>query len=233
MTIQVNFSRPVPLFPLDQVALMPQQVLPLHIFEPRYRQMIDHVLDGAGQIAMGVFEGDRWKQEYHGRPLVRPAVCIGHVVQHEKLPDGRYNVLLQGVCRARIREELDPPEDPNERLYRMVRLDPVGLEADEEELYGYRYSLADLLGDEPLTDLAAAETIVEHVRNEAIPLVAVLELVSFTMVTNPELKYRLLEEGDATARADLIEDELRHVRDLLLRAQQQRIEDLPKGCHWN
>ena len=104
-TVQVNFGKPIPLFPLDSAVLLPQQVLPLHIFEPRYRQMVERALDGAGQIAMAVFEGESWKQQYHGRPALRPAVCIGQIVQHERLPDGRYNIILQGVCRARISKE--------------------------------------------------------------------------------------------------------------------------------
>ena len=106
--IQVNFGRPRPIFPLDQVTLLPQQVLPLHIFEPRYRQMVTDALDGSGQIAMAVFEGRDWKQQYHGRPPIRPAVCIGHIAQHEKLADGRYNIILRGVCRARVIKELAP-----------------------------------------------------------------------------------------------------------------------------
>jgi hypothetical protein len=55
MSIRVNFSRPLPLFPLPQVVMLPQQITPLHIFEPRYRQMVDRALDGAGQIAMAKY----------------------------------------------------------------------------------------------------------------------------------------------------------------------------------
>ena len=57
--------------------LLPQQVIPLRIFEPRYKQMVEDVLDGTGQFAIAVFSGRRWKQEYHGKPPIRPAVCIG------------------------------------------------------------------------------------------------------------------------------------------------------------
>jgi uncharacterized protein len=123
-SVHVNFGKPIPLFPLDSVTLLPQQVLPLHIFEPRYRQMIEHALDGAGLVAMAIFEGADWKSEYHGRPPIKPIVCVGHIVQHEKTPDGRYNLLLQGVCRARILRELPPSED---RLYRAGYLEPFGV----------------------------------------------------------------------------------------------------------
>ena len=231
VSIQVNFSRPMPLFPLDTATLLPQQVLPLHIFEDRYLQMVNDALDGAGQIAMAVFRGSRWKQEYHGRPPVRPAVCIGQIAQHEQLPDGRYNIILQGICRARIIEEL-PAEDG--LLFRRAMLQPVGVgEIDEGELEDLRDWLGEVLADSPLTQMAAAETILRYVRNTEIPTSALLELVSFTMTAAGELRYRLLAEGDAAQRARLVRHELEHIQTIIRRAQAQHPEDWPKGCSWN
>lgn len=230
-SIQVNFAKPIPLFPLDSAVLLPQQVIPLHIFEPRYRQMIGHALDSAGQFAMSVFRGPKWKLEYHGRPPLRPAVCIGQIIQHEKLEDGRYNVLVQGVCRARIIDELAPSET---RLYRAALLEPVGIDAEEEQkLYGVRERLTELLADGPLAQLSHAEKVVEHIRNDEIPTAVVMELVSFALPTNREVRYRLLAEGDASERADLLEHELRGLQHLLRRASAQHPEEWPKGCSWN
>jgi Lon protease-like protein len=231
-SIQVHFGRPIPLFPLEQVTLLPQQVLPLHIFEPRYRQMVERALDGAGQIAMAVFEGEQWKQEYHGRPAVRPVVCVGQIVQHEKLPDGRYNLLVQGVCRARILRELAAS---TERLYREVMLEPLGLPDDEDEplLAPVRQNLAELLSEGPLTHLAAAEPLLEHLRNDEIPTRALLELVSFTVVSDAEKRYRLLAEPDVSARAGVILGELSALSKLIARGLEQHPESWPKGCSWN
>ena len=95
-TISVNFGRPVPVFPLDGVVLLPQQVLPLHIFEERYVQMVSRVLDGSGQIALAVFEGDDWKKDYDGVPPIRPYVCLGQIAQpllgltDHPLPEGHH-----------------------------------------------------------------------------------------------------------------------------------------------
>lgn len=231
VSVQVNFSRPMPVFPLDQATLLPQQVLPLHIFEERYLQMVNDALDGAGQIAMGVFRGSRWRQEYHGRPPLRPAVCIGQIVQHEQLPDGRYNILLQGICRARIVEEVDAEEGV---LYRRAMLQPVGVgDIDEGELEGLRDWLDEALTDSPLTQMTAAETVLGYVRNDEIPTSALLELVSFTMTAGGELRYRLLAEGDAGQRARLVREELEHIQGLIERARAQHPEDWPKGCSWN
>ncbi|CAG1009353.1 hypothetical protein PHYC_03692 [Phycisphaerales bacterium] len=250
-SIQVNFGKPMPLFPLDQATVLPQQVLPLHIFEPRYRQMVEHALDGAGQIAMAVFEGNRWKQEYHGRPPLRPAVCIAQIVQHEKLPDGRYNLLIQGVCRAKIIRELGPEK---ERQYRLALLEPVGvglpgpesgLESIEgEEILGpsddnspalseVRNRIREMLDEGPLTQMMHAAAVLEYVKNDELPTSAVLELVSFTLITDPRLRYQLLAEPHAEDRARIIVGELEHLSGLIRRAAEQHPEDWPKGCSWN
>lgn len=229
--IQVNFGKPMPVFPLDTAALLPQQVLHLHIFEPRYRQMVERALDGSGQFAMAVFEGDEWKKNYHGRPALKPAVCIGQIVQHEKQADGCYNLLVQGVCRARVVEE-SPPEQG--RLFREATLEPVGIEDEEEvKLYGVRERFRELLTDGPLTKLAAAEIMVEKIDDEEIPTGVILDLVAFAIPTRRETRYRLLEEGDAGERADCVEKEMLHLAHVLKTASSQHPETWPKGCSWN
>ncbi len=231
VSIRVNFSKPMPLFPLDHVALLPQQILPLHIFEPRYIQMVDVALDGPGQIAMGTFAGDSWKQTYHGNPPVKPAVCVGQIVQHEHLDDGRYNILLQGVCRARIIEEL-PPDD--ERRYRLVRLSPIGVEQENAEgADNLRDWLSEHLTEEPLSRLTAAGEMLKLVDNEQLPASVLLEIVSFVLVSDDRTRYALLAEGDTERRSRLVRDSLIDLGDLIRKAVAQRPDEWPKGCSWN
>lgn len=230
-SIQVNFGKPLPLFALDNAALLPQQVLHLHVFEPRYKQMVAHALDESGQFALAVFRGSQWRQQYHGRPPLRPAVCIGQIMEHEKLTEDRYNLLVQGVCRARIVEE-EPPADG--RLYRLARLEPVGIDPEEEtKLYGIRERFTELLTEGPLTKLTAAEWIVDRIGNSEIPAAVVLELVGFALSTRRETRYRLLEEGDAGERAEIVERELLDLQELIRLAAAQHPETWPKGCSWN
>jgi Lon protease-like protein len=225
--IQVNFGRPMPVFPLDQVTLLPQQVLPLHIFEPRYRQMVTDALDASGQIAMAVFDGRDWKQQYHGRPPIRPAVCIGHIAQHEKLADGRYNIILRGVCRARVIKELAPRDA---RLYREAMLEPIGLEQDETPtLRALRVSIERDLDAGSLARLADGATLLEYVRDDDIPTAALLELISFTLVKDREKRYRLLEEGDADARAELVRREIAEINRMIRLAVPQTGGEYPRG----
>jgi Lon protease-like protein len=230
MTIRVNFSRPIPIFPLDGVVLLPQQVMPLHIFEERYRQMVRESLDSVGQIAMAVVKPGH-TLEYHGRPPLLPAVCVGQIEQHESLPDGRYNILLRGVCRAEIIEEEAPD---GERLYRQAMLQPVGLDGEPddetEELRGW---LDEALQAGPLSKLAVASQVREFVENEEVPTPALLELVSFAVMSDQPLRYRLLAEGDVNERAKILRSGLDELSGLIRKALAQNPEDWPKGCSWN
>ena len=229
--VRVNFGKPMPVFPIDGLVMLPQQVIPLHIFEERYRQMVSQVLDEAGQIAMALFEGGGWQADYQGRPPLRPSVCIGQIVQHEKLDDGRYNILLQGVCRARITQELPPSPT---RLYREVMLEPVEREpADEAVLQHHRDWLEQELGEGELSRLRASEDILEYVRNDDVPTPILFELLSFTLLTDVNLRYGLLAEPDPLRRAELVRNDLERVRRMIRLADKQRADEWPKGMSWN
>src|SRR6185436_11269495 len=94
----------IPIFPLPNVVLFPNVFLPLHIFEPRYRQMVDEALKGDRIIGM-VLLRPGWQSDYEGRPPVYPIGCSGVITHAERLPDGRYNIVLRGVERFRIVQE--------------------------------------------------------------------------------------------------------------------------------
>ena len=94
----------LPLFPLPTVVLFPNVFLPLHIFEPRYREMVADALAGDRMIGM-VLLRPGWEHDYEGRPAVYPIGCSGVITHVERLPDGRYNIVLRGIERFRILEE--------------------------------------------------------------------------------------------------------------------------------
>ncbi|MGD9692710.1 MAG: LON peptidase substrate-binding domain-containing protein [Phycisphaerales bacterium] len=236
-TIRVNFSKPMPIFPLDGVVLFPHAVVPLHIFEPRYRQMVSDALDESGQIAMAVFEGDRWREEYHARPPVKACVCVGHIAQHERLSDGRYNILLQGVCRARILEEIPPDE---ECLYRQGMLAPMGV-GEEGTENGARARLRELLLLPPLARFvdpqghSLAQGLADLLlRDDSdVPTHVVADLVAHLMVKEPRQRYAALAEPEVAERMRLIERELEHLAGMIRRADLQVDPRAPKGVHWN
>ena len=99
-TDQEDFSA-VPLFPLPNVVLFPGAVLPLHIFEERYKRDDRGCAAGQRQVAMALLRPG-WEKNYYGRPAIEPVVCVGTILSHERLADGRYNFLLQGHTRAQV-----------------------------------------------------------------------------------------------------------------------------------
>lgn len=229
--IRVNFGRPMPLFPLTAVVLFPHGVLPLHIFEDRYRQMVDDVLDNYGQIALAVYEDPDPSAWDEGTPAIRPVVCIGQILQHQRLPDGRFNIALQGVCRARIHHEVPRVIG---QLYRQAILEPIGLEQpDETGLRASRERFGRMLAHDPLNDLRDAEAVLEHLKNPAVPTSAILELMTLSFIADNSVRYQLLSMTDPRKRATLIESELVSIAKVLRQAKPQRSVSWPKGCSWN
>lgn len=112
----LQFSGKGPLFPLPGVVLFPHATMPLHIFEPRYRQMTADVLEGERLIAMSLLVPGGTSP--NGLPLIHPIVGLGRIVAHEKLNDGRYMLVLRGVSRARVVREV-----PAEQPYRIGELE--------------------------------------------------------------------------------------------------------------
>jgi uncharacterized protein len=111
-------SELLPLFPLPNVVLFPNVFLPLHIFEPRYREMVADALSADRMIGM-VLLRPGWERDYEGRPPVFPIGCSGVMTHVERLGDGRYNLVLRGLERFRVIEE------NHERSYRRALIEPL------------------------------------------------------------------------------------------------------------
>jgi ATP-dependent Lon protease len=111
-------GRIVPLFPLAKVFLYPGVIMPLHIFEPRYRRMVDDLLDRQGWLIISSIV-DGHEQDAEGTPPVYGVAGLGEIVKHTSLPDGRYLITLAGLARVRI-EEVE-----SELPYRQVRFEPL------------------------------------------------------------------------------------------------------------
>ena len=102
-------NTPVPVFPLPGAFLFPHQVLPLHVFEPRYRTMVAHLLDGPGRLVIATTTlGERETPDHP--PEIVPVAGLGEILRHEKLPDGRYMIWVLGLSRVHLMEvESDQP----------------------------------------------------------------------------------------------------------------------------
>ena len=135
----------IPLFPLPNVVLFPSVFLPLHIFETRYRQMVDDALNGDRIIGM-VLLRPGWEGDYEGRPAVYPTGCAGVITHAERLADGRFNIVLRGMEKFRVTGE------ESGKLYRVANVVPVPEPAPEAlraEMRGERRRLEALLVPQP------------------------------------------------------------------------------------
>ncbi|HYB70782.1 MAG TPA: LON peptidase substrate-binding domain-containing protein [Candidatus Bathyarchaeia archaeon] len=110
----------VPIFPLPDLTFFPRTILPLHVFEARYRAMVTDCLSRDRRLAVvGLKPG--YESSYEGKPEVYPITGVGRIVRWERLATGRFNLLVRGECRARIDREV-----PADTLYRMVAATPLG-----------------------------------------------------------------------------------------------------------
>jgi Lon protease-like protein len=137
----------IPIFPLPNVVLFPNVFLPLHIFEPRYRQMVDEALKGDRIVGM-VLLRPGWEGNYEGRPDVYAIGCAGVITHAERLPDGRFNIVLRGMEKFRIRAE----EAHEGQLYRVAEIEPVPEPLGEtfrDEMRSERRRLEALLVPQP------------------------------------------------------------------------------------
>lgn len=184
------------LFPLPNLVLFPHVVQPLHIFEPRYRALMEASLATDHLITMALLKPG-WEPHYEERPPLYDMVCVGKITAHHRLPDGRYNLLLAGMSRARIVREL-----PAERPFREARVElcndrPVAEATTSARL---QRSLLERFR-ELLPNLPQIREQLLRLLDDEIPLGALTDIVSFALRLAPEHKQALLEELDAERRA--------------------------------
>ena len=196
------FSGIARLFPLPNVVLFPQMVLPLHIFEPRYRQMTTDTLAGDRLIAMTLLEPG-WESDYEGQPAIRLVACLGRIVDHQRLPDGRFNLHLRGLSRARIVQEID-----SDKLYRIAKVEllqeqPAGADFDQK----LRSQLLQVVPAWCEAHGPAAEVFPKVIQSN-LPFSVICDVLGFSLPLPVEFKQQLLEELNIETRAQTLLDYL-------------------------
>jgi len=94
----------MPVFPLPSVVMFPGTLLPLHLFEPRYRAMVEHCLAVGPQTLAVCQLRPGWEQDYEGQPPIHEIAGAGRIVAHERRSDGTHEIVVQAVCRVRLSE---------------------------------------------------------------------------------------------------------------------------------
>ena len=203
----------VPLFPLPNVVLLPNAILPLHIFEERYKAMTRAALEGDRLIAMALLRPG-WEKSYHAAADIDPVVCIGQIVSHEELPDGRFNFLLRGMARARVvrevstptSEDVDPAEAPTG--YRRVVVTALEEELSEPEVLAAAREAFRLIFAESSVGQSPLGRKFAELVDSPLSTPDLADLVAFNYLDEIALKQSLLKETDIARRLQVVVREL-------------------------
>ena len=217
----------IPLFPLPSTVFYPGTPLPLHIFEPRYRQMTADALEGERKIGMVLLKPD-WEAAYFDRPEIFPMGCVGSIEKEIRHPDGKYNFTLVGLRRFRILREVDG------KLYRCAEIDLLE-EQNEQEI-----------GEKPNV---TRDGLIERYReftslipkNNALKeepdwnlgnlLSQFVDRFAYRLDLSLEQKQTFLEEQNVLRRAEFLHDFLKMKIDLVRLSKIRNIT--PDSARWN
>jgi uncharacterized protein len=200
-----------PIFPLPNVVLFPQTVIPLHIFEERYRTMTRDALASDRMIVTALLcEG--WENEYEKSPAVHDVACLSKIETYEELEDGKYNLVLSGVQRVRVIREI--PHSPY-RLAEVENLKYAACDEQSAEVIGRRNRMAGLFAR--FTELATSSS-----KSHATDLVSLysfetlVNTVAATLNLPAQEKQGLLEIDDLTQRCDILVPVLQQQLEILI-----------------
>lgn len=189
----------LPIFPLPQVILFPRAVLPLHVFEPRYRTMISDALSTHGAIAMGLLDPSGEKDE-HGHPRIASVAGIGLIVEHQTLPDGRSNILLHGEARVRLSELPFVPPYRRARATLLEEVQSTVSDGDKASLFAAATAF--------VSELAKRDPNVRFQLPRNLPPGAIADLCAHHLVIDARARQAVLEELDVAARVRRVISEL-------------------------
>jgi Lon protease-like protein len=190
-----NFSGVIPLFPLATVVFFPNTLLPLHVFEPRYRQMVKDVINAERIIGMVLLKPG-WEKNYKGNPEIYDVACMGRIVNSEALEDGRFNIVLYGLKRVKI---LEIVRDLPYRLARVGILEDI--HGTNEEIYKDRITQLILRWNGMLGKEHEFHKINIDTR---LPLESLTDALASLIISNVFEKQELLEEINVQKRAEKI-----------------------------
>lgn len=188
----------LPLFPLPNIVFFPHTRLPLHVFEPRYRQMVRDALEGDQRIGIILLKPG-WEADYFGAPGTFDFGTLGTIEQAVPLEDNRFNIVVRGDVRFRIVDEVSRVP------YRTARVlaHPEAPRA-LEEAYRQREWLADL--SRQYLHYLPDQTAVPEI--ETVNLDALTNALIMSLNLDVEEKQKLLEMDDVIARSEEVGKEL-------------------------
>lgn len=212
----------IPLFPLPETVLFPRTRMRLHIFEPRYRAMVESVMQGDQRFAIcHLREG--YQNNYFGHPPIHRMGTTARVLFADRLNDGRWNLAVEGVERIRI--EMEVQESP----FRVAKVSPLLEEVPPEHrdetfrLARELSTLAEAVADKVPDTRRVLSNLMNTHQHPAI----VGDLIAGALISDPYARQSLLAEPNVLRRLKLIRVQMDHLIHEL-RENGISLKDLPK-----
>ncbi len=199
-----DFTGTARLFPLPNLVLFPHVMQPLHVFEPRYRDLLEESLAADRLVTMAML-APGWERDYEGRPPLAPVACLGRVAVYHRLEGGAYNVLLVGLKRVRLLKEL-----PARKSFREARVEicedyyPPD-EAATTAVLQRKLRNAFL---QVLPDLPQAQDQLEQLLSSDISLGTLTDIIGYMLEIDLATKEVLLGEPNVHRRTELLLEHL-------------------------
>ena len=211
-----SFTGIVPVFPLSTVVFFPNTLLPLHIFEQRYRNMLSDSLNSEKIIAMALLKPG-WDEDYYGSPDVFDVAGMGRIVSSETFGDGRSNIVLYGLKRIKIVEFIE------DKPYRKARIEILNnINSNNEN--SLKEKLNNIVSD--WNDMLGTKYKDHRIDiNLNLPLGNLTDVMASVIFTNIFEKQSFLEETDVEKRAAMLIDSL-ETRLQYARVTSQRIDSI-------
>jgi uncharacterized protein len=199
-----DFDGLVRLFPLPNLVLFPHVIQALHIFEPRYCEMLSEALESDHLITMALLVPG-WEHEYQGKPNLSKSVCIGRIISHTPTEDGRHNILLAGLRRARIIEELDAGTTFRQAMVELTPdFVPPEFEASMDE---HRKKLLTVFRAVIPFDAANSKTFADLLTQQ-LPLGILTDIIAYAVNLPLPIKQALLGEENVQIRFETLMENL-------------------------
>lgn len=203
MSAAIPLPRQVPVFPLPTVVLFPNALLPLRIFESRYRTMLKDVLDSHGCIAMALLKPG-WESQYFQSPDVFPIVGVGRVLDYKAAERGTFNVILLGVHRAEIDGWVEGGPYRRATVHGVAEEEPP--QSEREKLRARLRRIIDRLTRNEKGLDAKSRARIRKAVEEADQLGFLVDSIAYHFLSDPREKQRLLEAPNALERERLLRE---------------------------
>jgi Lon protease-like protein len=205
-----QFSGRARLFPLPNLVLFPHVVQPLHVFEPRYIELLEDALSGDRLITMALLKPG-WEQNYEGRPPVAPIACLGRILSWQEQDGGRYNLLLLGLRRVRLARELSPKRSFREAIVDVLEDEYLTDDANHRQVLQRRLVRA---FEKILPRMKDAHDLFSQLSMSNVSLGTLCDVIAYALDLDVQAKQALLAQVNVARRAEMLTDHLeRSVQD--------------------